>query len=176
MAEMGMVAETLDSLSLSAGFEGFQHESGAWIPNSLLAHTAKFQATLLPFDAVRYAREIMSGIGETAPSAKDLMNSEIGPKIDKYLAPAKEGMTTEDRLRVMRLIENLARGTNWTAMALHGGGNTEAARLMAFRHMNFEKLGKIAEVACGIEKDESKAADLISERLGKIDYGPVLFK
>jgi 4-hydroxybutyryl-CoA dehydratase/vinylacetyl-CoA-Delta-isomerase len=176
LAAMGISAETLYSLSLSAGYEGFQHESGAWIPNSLLAHSAKYQATILPFDAVRYARELMSGIGETAPSAKDLMDDEIGPKIEKYLAPAKEGMTTEDRLRVFRLIENLARGTNWTAMALHGGGNTEAARLMAFRHINLDKLAKLAEVACGIEKDESKAADLIAERLGKIDYGPVLFK
>jgi 4-hydroxybutyryl-CoA dehydratase/vinylacetyl-CoA-Delta-isomerase len=176
MAEMGMSAETLYSLSLSAGIEGFQHESGAWIPNSLIAHTTKYQATMLPFDAVRYARELMSGIGETAPSAKDLAASEIGPMIDKYLSPAKEGMTTEQRLRVFRLIENLTRGSNWTAMALHGGGNTEAAKLMAYRHINFGKLGKLAEVAAGIEKDESKAADLISERLGKIDYGPVLFK
>jgi 4-hydroxybutyryl-CoA dehydratase/vinylacetyl-CoA-Delta-isomerase len=176
LAEMGITAETLYALSLSAGVEGFQHESGAWIPNSLLAHSTKFQATRLPFDAVRYAREIMSGVGETAPSAKDLLASEIGPEIDRYLAPAKEGMTTEDRLRIMRLIENLSRGTNWTAMALHGGGNTEASRLMALRHMDFDKLGKIAEVACGIEEDETKAADLISERLGKIDRGPKMFK
>lgn len=176
MGEMGIMAETLYALSLSAGVEGFQHESGAWIPNSLLAHSAKFQATRLPFDAVRYAREIMSGIGETAPAAKDLLEAEIGPMIDKYLAPAKEGMSTEDRLRVMRLIENMSRGTNWTAMALHGGGNTEASRLMAVRHMNLDKLAKLAEVACGIEKDETKAADLISERLGKIDYDPSVFK
>lgn len=176
LAEMGISAETLYALSLSAGYEGFEHESGAWIPNSLLAHSTKFQATILPFNAVRYARELMSGIGETAPSAHDLLNSEIGPKIQKYLAPAKEGMTAQDRLRVMRLIENLSRGSNWTAMALHGGGNTEAARLMAFRHINLAKLAKIAEVACGIEQDEGKAADLISEREGKIDHGPGVFK
>jgi len=176
LAEIGISAETLYSLSLSAGFEGFKHESGAWIPNSLLAHSAKFLATQLPFDAIRYARELMSGIGETAPSAKDLNNAEIGPMIEKYLAPSKKGMSTKDRLRALRLVENLARGTNWTAMALHGGGNTEAARLMAFRHMNLEKLAKIAEVACGIEKDESKAEELIAERQGKIDYGPSIFK
>jgi 4-hydroxybutyryl-CoA dehydratase/vinylacetyl-CoA-Delta-isomerase len=176
LAEMGITAETLYSLSLSAGFEGFKHDSGAWIPNSLLAHSTKYQATVLPFDVARYAREIMSGIGETAPSAKDLRSSEIGPKIDKYLRPAKEDMSTEDRLRVLRMIENMTRGTNWTSMALHGGGNTEASRLMALRHIDFGKLTKLAEVACGIEHDESKAADLISERYGKIDYGPVLFK
>jgi len=176
LAEMGMSAETLYSLSLSAGVDGFEHESGAWIPNSLLAHTTKYQATILPFAAVRYAREIMSGIGETMPSAKDLKDEEIGPMIDKYLAPAKEGMTTEDRLRIYRLIENMTRGSNWTSMALHGGGNTEAAKLMALRHIDLGKLGKLAEVACGIDDDESKAADLIAERNGKIDYGPKVFK
>ena len=175
-AEMGISAETLYSLSLAAGVEGFKHESGAWIPNSLIAHSTKFQATMIPFNALRYAREIMSGIGETAPSFKDLAATEIGPMIDKYLAPAKEGMTTEDRLRVFRLIENLTRGTNWSAMAIHGGGNTEASRLMALRHINLDKLAKIAEVACGIDDDEGKAADLISEREGKIDYGPGVFK
>ena len=175
-AEMGISAETLYSLSLAAGVEGFQHESGAWIPNSLLAHSTKFQATLIPGNALRYAREIMSGIGETAPSVKDLQASEIGPMIAKYLAPAKEGMTTEDRLRVLRLIENLTRGTNWSAMAIHGGGNTEASRLMALRHINLDKLAKIAEVACGIEEDEEKATELVAEREGKIDYGPGIFK
>jgi 4-hydroxybutyryl-CoA dehydratase/vinylacetyl-CoA-Delta-isomerase len=175
-AEMGISAETLYSLSLAAGVEGFQHESGAWIPNSLIAHSTKFQATVIPSNALRYAREIMSGIGETAPSFKDLANAEIGPMIDKYLAPAKEGMTTEDRLRVLRLIENLTRGTNWSAMAIHGGGNTEASRLMALRHMDLDKLAKIAEVACGIDEDEGRAADLVTERDGKIDFGPGAFK
>ncbi len=174
MAEMGISAETLYALSLAAGLEGYVHESGAWIPNSLLAHSAKFQATRLPFDSLRFAREIMSGIGETAPSAKDLQNPEIGPQIRKYLSPSKEGMTVEDRLRVFRLIENLTRGSNWSAMALHGGGNPEAARLMALRHINFNMLSKIAESACGIEEDESKAVEFVSEKKGKIDYTPGL--
>jgi 4-hydroxybutyryl-CoA dehydratase / vinylacetyl-CoA-Delta-isomerase len=175
-AEMGISAETLYSMSLAAGVEGFAHESGAWIPNSLIAHATKFQATMLPFNSLRYAREIMSGIGETAPSAKDLASSEVGPMIAKYLAPAKEGMTTEDRLRVLRLIENLTRGSNWSAMAIHGGGNTEAARLMALRHINLDKLAKLAEIACGIDEDEDQAAGLVAEREGKIDYGPGIFK
>lgn len=176
LTESAISAEALYSLSLAAGFEGFEHQSGAWIPNSLLAHCSKFLATMLPFDAVRYARELMSGIGETAPSAKDLKNPEIGPMIEKYLAPAKPGMSTEDRLRVLRLIESLTRGSNWTAMALHGGGNTEAARLMAMRHIDFDKLTKLAEVACGIDPNRKKATDLVAERQGKIDHGPKVFK
>ena len=176
LAEMGITAETLYALSLSAGVEGWQHESGAWVPNSLLAHAAKYQATILPHNMVRYVREIMSGSGETFPAAKDILESGIAEKLQKYLAPAKEGMTTEDRLRIYRLAENMARGSNWSAMAIHGGGNTEAARLMAYRHINMGKLAKLAEVACGIEDNDDLAADLISERQAKIDWDPKVFR
>ena len=132
---------------------------------------------MLPFNGVRLAREIFSGWGETAPSVRDLHNSEIGPRIDKYFKPyAQEGATSDDRLRAIRLVENLVRGTNWTAMALHGGGNTEAARLMAMRHVDWRKLIKLAEATCGIEKDDTEALKMLAERAGKIDVGPKAFK
>ncbi|MFC1849452.1 4-hydroxyphenylacetate 3-hydroxylase N-terminal domain-containing protein [candidate division CSSED10-310 bacterium] len=177
LTEMAMNAETLYALSLSAGYEGFQHESGAWVPNSLLAHTAKYNSTNLPFHGVRLARELLSGWGETAPSIKDLNQAEIGPKIQKYYTPyAQEGVSAEDRLRAVRLVENLVRGTNWTSMALHGGGNSEAARLMAMRHVDWKKLITLAEAICGIEQDDEEAIKKIAERSGKIDLGPKAFK
>jgi len=177
LTEIAINAETLYALALTAGYEGFQHESGAWVPNSLLAHAAKFNATNLPFNGVRLAREIFSGWGETAPSAKDLHNEEIGPKIEKYFKPyAMEGVSAEDRLRAVRLVENLVKGTNWTSMALHGGGNTEAARLMAMRHIDWRKVIKLAETTCGIEPDDEKLLKLLAERFGKIDIGPKAFK
>ncbi len=172
LAEMAIQAETLYSLSLAAGVEGFKHPSGAWIPNSLLAHCTKFQATLLPFKNVCLAREILSGWGETAPSAKDLLHPEVGPKIKKYFEPvAKPGATAEDRLRIVRLIEHMTRGSNWTAMALHGGGNTEAARLMASRHTDWNFLKSLAEIASGINKDLDKAYHKLAQRNGLVDYG-----
>ncbi|MBN2383207.1 4-hydroxybutyryl-CoA dehydratase [bacterium] len=176
LTEMAMNAETLYALSLTTGYEGFQHESGAWVPNSLLAHTSKYNATHLPFNGVRLARELFSGWGETAPSIRDLKHEEIGPKIEKYFKPyAAKNATAEDRLRAVRLVENLTRGTNWTSMALHGGGNPEAARLMAMRHVDWAKLMKLAEATCGIEKDDATALKMIVERLGKIDLGPKAF-
>jgi 4-hydroxybutyryl-CoA dehydratase/vinylacetyl-CoA-Delta-isomerase len=118
----------------------------------------------------------MSGTGETFPAARDLLEGKMSEKLQKYLMPAKEGMTPEDRLRIYRLAENMARGSNWSAMAIHGGGNTEAARLMAYRHINLDKLAKLAEVACGIDDNDDLAADLVSERQGKIDWDPKIFK
>lgn len=177
LAEMGIRAETLYALALAAAVEGFSHASGAWIPNSLFSHCTKFQATCLPFDNIKSARELLSGWGETAPAAKDLFHPEVGPKLKKYFEPvAKEGASAEDRLRIVRLIEHLARGSNWTAMALHGGGNMEAARLMAFRHTDWNKLKAIAETACGITQDKDKTYRKIAERAGLVDYGEKGFK
>jgi 4-hydroxybutyryl-CoA dehydratase/vinylacetyl-CoA-Delta-isomerase len=114
----------------------------------------------------------LSGWGETAPSAKDLLHPEIGPKIQKYFAPiAKQGATAEERLRIVRLIEHLTRGSNWTAMALHGGGNTEAARIMASRHTDWNKLRALAEVASGVSQDAEKIYRKLAERNGLVDFG-----
>ena len=172
LSEMAINAETLYALSLASGFEGFQHPSGAWIPNSLLAHSSKFQTTKLPFEQMRLAREIMSGWGETAPSLKDLTHPEIGPKIDRYFKPDKEDVSSIDRLKIIRLIEALSRGSNFSAMALHGGGNTEACRLMALRHIDFSKVMQMAETISGIRDDDEKLLKRIAEREGKIDIGP----
>jgi hypothetical protein len=61
-------------------------------------------------------------------------------------------------------------------MALHGGGNIEAARLMAMRHMDWGKLVEIAEAASGVKDSDEKALNLIAEREGKIDVGEKAFK
>ncbi len=177
LTEVGINASVLYSLALTSAYEGFQHPSGAWVPNSLFAHCAKFLATQIPFDACRISREIISGWGDTAPSAKDLHNEEIGPVLEKYLAPAaRKDRSAEDRLRIIRLIEHMTRGSNWTAMALHGGGNIEAARLMAMRHMDWGKLVEIAEAASGVKASDEKALNMIAERGGKIDVGERAFK
>ena len=169
IAEMGMGAETLYALSLAAGQEGHSHPSGAWIPDALLAHTGKYLATRLPFEAARYAREIATGWGETAPAAADLHHPELGPRIERLLRPAVEGATAEDRLRLVRLIESLTRGSNWSAFALHGGGNPEASRLMALRQMDLEHLSRVAAVACGIEEDEASTLAEVAGRQGRVE-------
>ena len=177
LTEMGINASTLYALALASAYEGFEHPSGAWVPNSLFAHCAKYFATQVPFEACRVSREIISGWGDTAPSAKDLRSKDIGEIIENYFSPAaRKDRTAEDRLRIIRLIENMTRGSNWTAMALHGGGNQEAAKLMAMRHMDWGKLVEIAEAACGVKESDEKALDMIAERQGKIDVGEKAFR
>lgn len=172
LAEMVMTAETLFGLSLAAGTLGFRHPSGIWIPNPLAAHTCKFQCTKMPFNAVMYAREIMAGSGETAPSEIDMRSPIVGKICQKAFNGGNPNYDAFDRLRATRFIEHMARGSNWTAMALHGGGNSEASRLMASRFTDWKLLQDMIKVATGINKDPEFAKetlDKIGKRKGMID-------
>jgi 4-hydroxybutyryl-CoA dehydratase/vinylacetyl-CoA-Delta-isomerase len=172
LGEMVITAETLAGLSIAAGTLGFKHPSGFWIPNPLMAHTCKYQCTWFPFDAVRFAREIIAGAGETAPSEIDMRHPVIGKIVQKEFNPGNPNYDAFDRLRATRFVEHMARGSNWTAMALHGGGNTEASRLMALNFTDWKHLQDMVKVATGMNKDPEfveKTYENISKKRGSID-------
>ena len=171
LTEMAMTAETVYGLSIASGVEGFQHPSGFWIPNPLMSHTCKYTCTKIPFDAVRYARDILAGFGETAPSELDMRNPEVGELCQRAFNPGNPKYNAFDRLRASRFIEHMVRGSNWTAMALHGGGNQEASTVMARMYTDWEYLKGLVKVATGIETDAQKAEefiDTIGKRQGRI--------
>ena len=166
LTHMMMDSETVYGLSLTAATEGFKHPSGFFIPNPLNAHVCKYNCTKLPFDAVRYARDIIAGFGETAPSEADLRDPEIGPMVQRAFNPGNPKFDAFDRLRAVRFIEHMARGSNWTAMALHGGGNMEAATVMARMYTDWNHLKDIVRAQTKMEKDPAKRDAIVNE-IGK---------
>lgn len=171
LTEIVMTAETVYGLSLASGIEGFKHPSGYWIPNPLLSHTCKYTCTTKPFEAMRLARDIMSGFGETAISEVDMRNPEIGKICQDAFNPGNPDYDAFDRLRAVRFVETLTRGSNWSAMALHGGGNQEASLVMARSFTDWDHLKNIVKAGSGIEKDPEKikeTIDAIGNRSGRI--------
>jgi 4-hydroxybutyryl-CoA dehydratase/vinylacetyl-CoA-Delta-isomerase len=74
------------------------------------------------------------------PSEKDLQNNEVGPLIRKFLQ-GKSGIDTVDRMRVLRLIENMTIGRNavgYLTESLHGAGSPQAQRIQIARGMAIE--------------------------------------
>jgi len=73
--------------------------------------------TRFPYEIVRLAEDIAGGLVVTMPSQKDFhsdtvvgRNGEtIGEICNKFFA-TREGVSTEDRQRILRFIENLCRG------------------------------------------------------------------
>ena len=77
----------------------------------------------------------------TAPSEKDRTNPETAPFIEKYLA-ASSSFSTSDRLKILRLIENLTLGSaavGYLTEPMHGAGSPQAQRIMISRQGSLEK-------------------------------------
>ena len=94
--------------------------------------------TRFPYELARRATDIAGGLLGTMPSAQDLADPVVGPYIKKYLA-AVQGVDTVDRMKVLRLIENMVAGAGAVAYlieSMHGAGSPMAQRIMIARQSN----------------------------------------
>jgi len=152
--EMIHLNETLYCCGIACSAEGRKTNCGNYLIDLLLANVCKQNVTRFPYEIARLAEDIAGGLMVTAPSEKDLRNEHLAPFIKKYLKGASD-VTAEDRLKVMRLIENLSLGTaavGYRTESMHGAGSPQAQRIMISRQGNIEmkkKLAKkIAKIKC----------------------------
>lgn len=139
LVEMIHLNETLYSCGIACSALGFQREAGNYEEEMLLANVCKLNVTRFPYDIARLAEDIAGGIIMTLPSAADFQSDEIGPLLKKYLATC-EGMSVEERYKVLRFIENLTygqTGVSFKGESLHGAGSPQAQRIMIARQANF---------------------------------------
>ena len=94
--------------------------------------------------------EIAGGMVADIPSAQDFANPEIGPLLKKYLKGV-DGVSTEDRVRIFRLIEKLAFESRDIVSNIHGAGSPETHKMTILRNANIEAKKKLAKKLAGIE-------------------------
>jgi len=151
--DMIQLNETLMSCSLACAYEGHREASGTYLVDTLRANVSKLNVTRLPYDIARLAQDIAGGLIVTMPSEKDLKHPKIGKYVAKYLKGV-DGVAVEDRIRVLRLIENLTTGLGaacYLAESMHGAGSPMAQRIMIGRQSNIERMKSSAKRLCGIE-------------------------
>ena len=156
IVEMNHLNETLYACGIACSAEGHKTPSGTYLVNILLSNICKLNVTRFPYEIVRLAEDIAGGIMVTLPSEKDFKNPETKKYIGKYLKGA-ETIPTEHRLRMLRLIENIAMGLGaigYRAESMHGAGSPQAQRIMIEREEDIEFKKKLAKIIAGIEKDE----------------------
>ncbi|MCI2062690.1 MAG: 4-hydroxyphenylacetate 3-hydroxylase family protein [Eubacteriaceae bacterium] len=154
LIEMTHLNETLYSSGIACSAEGSKTESGNYIIDLLLANVCKQNVTRFPYEIARLAQDIAGGLMVTAPSEKDLKDPKIGPYIEKYLAGTAE-VSTETRLKVLRLIENITLGTaavGYLTESMHGAGSPQAQRIMISRQGNIEQKKDLAKAIAKIDK------------------------
>ena len=112
--------------------------------------------TRFPYEIARLAEDIAGGLMVTMPSEQDLRSEKIGPYVEKYLQGAT-GTSTENRMRILRLIENITLGTaavGYRTESMHGAGSPQAQRIMISRQGNLAAKKELAKVIAKV--DESK--------------------
>ncbi len=153
LIEMTHLNETLYSCGIACSAEGSKTESGNYIINLLLANVCKQNITRFPYEIARLAEDIAGGLMVTAPSEKDLKDPKLGKYIEKYLQGV-DGVSVEDRLKVLRLIENITLGTaavGYRTESMHGAGSPQAQRIMISRQGNIQSKKNLAKEIARID-------------------------
>ena len=153
LIEMTHLNETLYSCGIACSAEGSKTESGNYIIDLLLANVCKQNITRFPYEIARLAEDIAGGLMVTAPSEKDLKDPKIGKYVEKYFRGI-EGISVEDRLKVLRLIENITLGTaavGYRTESMHGAGSPQAQRIMISRQGNINGKKALAKKIAKIE-------------------------
>jgi len=102
--------------------------------------------------------DAVEGMVADVPSQKDFDNPDIGPLLTKYLKGA-ESVSTDDRVRIFRLIEKLAFESRDIVSNIHGAGSPETHRMTILRGADIGAKKKLARKLAGIkEPKETKPA------------------
>ena len=157
--------ETVYATGIASSYQGYATKSGAYICDEMLANVCKHHVTKMPYEIGRLAQDLAGGLVATLPSEKDLNHPEIGILLKKYLR-GKADVKTEDRMRILRLIENMTLGRNavgYLTESMHGAGSPQAQRIQIGRTMQLEYKKRLAKILAGIETAENK--DLVIKEL-----------
>lgn len=155
LIEMTHLNETLYCCGIACSAEGHPTASGNYIIDLLLANVCKQNVTRFPYEIVRLAEDIAGGLMVTAPGEADFRDPKLGAYVEKYLKGVA-GVSTENRLRILRLIENLSLGTaavGYRTESMHGAGSPQAQRIMISRQGNLPMKKKLAKKLANIVED-----------------------
>ncbi|WP_130861410.1 4-hydroxyphenylacetate 3-hydroxylase family protein, partial [Bacilliculturomica massiliensis] len=162
LIEMTHLNETLYACGIACSSEGFQTKAGNYQIDLLLANVCKQNVTRFPYEIVRLAEDIAGGLMVTMPSEKDFKSDvvvgkkgeTIGEVCNKFYV-AREGVKTEDRMRVLRFLENICLGSSavgYRTESMHGAGSPQAQRIMIARQGNINGKKQLAKDIAGIKE------------------------
>jgi 4-hydroxybutyryl-CoA dehydratase/vinylacetyl-CoA-Delta-isomerase len=154
ITEMTHLNETLYACGLACSASGTQTPAGNYLVDVLLANVCKQNVTRFPFEIARLLQDIAGGLFVTCPSARELRNPQTRAVLEKYLAGA-EGVNTTNRIKMLRLIENLTLGraaVGYLAESMHGAGSPQTQRIMIHRLADIKAKQKLAKALAQIKE------------------------
>ena len=152
LIEMIHLNETLYCCGIACSAEGAPTKAGNYQIDILLANVCKQNVTRYPYEIARLAEDIAGGLMVTMPSEADFRSKDVGEYCRKYFK-GRDGVDTMDRMRILRLIENMTLGTaavGYRTESLHGAGSPQAQRIMIGRQGKLEEKKALAKNIAGI--------------------------
>ena len=101
------------------------------------------------------AQELQKKAKRTCLSEADLHGEFTGPWVEKYMKNGT-GTTAENRMRILRLIENLSLGAGavgYRTESLHGAGSPQAQRVMIARQGDIAGKKVLAKRIARVKED-----------------------
>jgi 4-hydroxybutyryl-CoA dehydratase/vinylacetyl-CoA-Delta-isomerase len=156
LVEMNKMNETIYATGIASSLQGSKTKSGNYINDDLLANVCKQHVTKDTFEIGRLAQDLAGGLVGSMPSGMDFNEGEMSSELKKYLKGIKE-TNAEDRVKILRLIENMTLGRNAVAYlteSLHGAGSPQAQRVQIKRKVNIDEKKELAKKLSGINKKD----------------------
>ena len=155
LVEMTHLNESIFAAGIASSYQSHKLKSGVWLNDDMLANVCKHNVTRFPYEIGRLAQDIAGGLMVTLPSEKDFRNPETGPILKKYLA-GRKGVDVENRMRILRLIENMTMGRNavgYLTESMHGAGSPQAQRIQIGRVMQLGYKMNLAKHLANVKDD-----------------------
>lgn len=164
LIEMVHLNETLYSCGIACSCEGCPTKAGNYEIDLLLANVCKQNVTRFPYEIVRLAEDIAGGLMVTMPSEADFKSDTvvgskgetIGEICEKYFQ-GKPGISTEERQRIFRFLENICLGSaavGYRTESMHGAGSPQAQRIMIARQSNMAEKKAMARSIARISPEK----------------------
>jgi 4-hydroxybutyryl-CoA dehydratase/vinylacetyl-CoA-Delta-isomerase len=171
LVEMTHLNETIYATGIASSYQSKPTKSGAYINDDMLANVCKHHVTKMPYEIGRLAQDLAGGLMVTMPSERDFRSEEVGHLLEKYLK-GRSDVSTEHRMRILRLIENMTLGRNavgYLTESMHGAGSPQAQRIQIARQMQLEFKKQLAKELAGIEpRRREQLTTEISDYFGKV--------
>ena len=155
LIEMTHLNESIYAAGVASSYQAHKMKSGVWLNDDMLANVCKHNVTRFPYEIGRLAQDIAGGLVVTMPSEKDFRSPETGPILRKYLA-GRKGVDVENRMRILRLIENMTLGRNavgYLTESMHGAGSPQAQRIQIARQMQLGYKMNLAKHLANVKDD-----------------------
>jgi 4-hydroxybutyryl-CoA dehydratase/vinylacetyl-CoA-Delta-isomerase len=162
LVEMTHLNETIFGSGIASSYMAHRTASGNWQNDDMLANVCKHNVTRFPYEIGRLAQDIAGGLMVTMPSQKDFRSKVTGPILEKYLK-GRKGVSTENRVRILRLIENMTLGRNavgYLTESMHGAGSPQAQRIQIARQMQLEYKKKLAKDLANVREGEATGLEM----------------